>query len=74
MENLSQMLSWLVSPSVQCPGVLLHPGPVPAPAQAAAPQSPQEQAQVSLGGVEISRKALGLFRGPGAEVPAPAEP
>lgn len=51
MENHLAVLSWLVLPSVQCPGVLLHPGPLPAPAQAAAPQSPQEQTQVSLGGV-----------------------
>lgn len=77
MENHLQMLSWLVLPSVQCPGVLLHPGPLPAPAQAAAPQSPQEQTQVSLGGFGIFRKAFreaaGGFQSclcPGEEVPA----
>lgn len=42
------MFYWLFLTSVQCPCVLLCPGPLPLPAEAASSETPKEQTKVSL--------------------------
>lgn len=48
MENNLQILYGLFLTSVQCPCVLLCPGPLPLSAEAAASENPEEQTKVSL--------------------------